>query len=76
MTHPILDPTSAGRVVMDYVMKLVTTALEWSYAAGETEVRAETLQAAAELLTLRRDAIRIIDGTGPTIEVRPPSSSS
>src|SRR5689334_20396023 len=32
----------------------------------------ETLQAAAELLTLRRDAIRLIDGTGPTIEVREP----
>ncbi len=44
---------------MDYVMKLVTTALEWSYAAGETNVRAETLQAAAEMLTLRRDAVRV-----------------
>jgi hypothetical protein len=72
LTNPVLDPTSSGRVVMDYVMKLVTTALEWSYAAGGTEVRAETLQAAAELLTLRRDAIRLIDGTGPTIEVREP----
>ncbi len=29
---------------MDYVMKLVTTALEWSYAAGEMDVRAETLR--------------------------------
>jgi len=55
LTHPLLDPTNSGRVVMDYVMKLVTTTLEWSYAAGE---------AAAELLTLRRDAIRVIDGTG------------
>ena len=45
-------------------MKLVTTALEWSYAAGETDVRAETLEAAAELLTLRRDATRVIDGAG------------
>ncbi len=50
-------------------MKLVTTTtLEWSYAAGETDVRAETLQAAAELLTLRRDAIRMIDGAGPSGE--------
>jgi hypothetical protein len=32
-------------------------------------VRAETLQAAAELLTLRRDAIRMIDGAGPHVEV-------
>lgn len=69
LTHPLLDPTSSGRVVMDYLMKLVTTALEWSYAAGETEVRAETLQAAAELLTLRRDTIRMIDGAGPNVEV-------
>ena len=69
LTHPLLDPTSSGRVVMDYLMKLVTTALEWSYAAGETDVRAETLQAAAELLTLRRDTIRMIDGAGPNVEV-------
>jgi DNA transposition AAA+ family ATPase len=65
LTHPLLDPRSSGRVVMDHVMKLVTTALEWSYAAGEADVRTETLQAAAELLTLRRDAIREIDGDGP-----------
>ena len=43
--------------------------LEWSHQAGETDVSAETLQAAAELLTLRRDAIRLIDGAGPNIEV-------
>ena len=72
LTHPLLDPTSSGRVVMDYLMKLVTTALEWSYAAGETDVRAETLAAAAELLTLRRDAIRLIDGEPPSVEVHPP----
>ena len=69
LTQPVLDPTSSGRVTMDYLMKLVTTALEWSYQAGDTEVRAETLQAAAELLTLRRDTIRMIDGAGPHVEV-------
>src|SRR6266478_5455922 len=37
-------------------------------AAGETNVRAETLQAAAELLTLRRDAIWMIDEAGPSGE--------
>ena len=42
--------------------------------AGETNVRAETLQAAAELLVLRRDTFRIIDGAGPSIEV--PQSES
>jgi hypothetical protein len=47
---------------MDYLMKLVTTALAWTAARGETDVSAATLEAAAELLTLRRDAIRLIDG--------------
>jgi len=27
-THPLLDPSSSGRVVIDYALKLVTTALE------------------------------------------------
>jgi hypothetical protein len=52
LTQPVLDPTSSGRVTMDYLMKLVTTALEWTYQAGETDVRAETLEAAASLLVL------------------------
>src|SRR6266702_3334803 len=69
LTQPVLDPTSSGRVTMDYLMKLVTTALEWSHAAGETDVKAETLQAAASLLILRRDTLRIIDGAGPSVEV-------
>lgn len=30
--------------------------------AGETDVRAETLEKAAEVLTLRQDAIQFIDG--------------
>ena len=64
LTHPLLDPTGSSQVVMGHLMKLVTTALEWSYEAGETEVSAETLQAAAELLTLGRDTIRLIDGAG------------
>ncbi len=69
LTQPVLDPTSSGRVTMDYLMKLVTTALEWSHAAGDTEVSAETLEAAAELLILRRDTIRLIDGEPPSVEV-------
>jgi hypothetical protein len=51
-----------------YSTKLVTTALEWTYSAGETDVRAETLEAAASLLVLRRDTFRLIDGAGPDIE--------
>jgi hypothetical protein len=49
---------------MDYLMKLAA-ALEWSYAAGETDVRTETREFGCELLTLRRDTIRMIDGAGP-----------
>src|SRR5207302_7699196 len=75
LTQPVLDPTRSGRVTMDYLMKLVTTALEWSHQAGDTDVKAETLQAAAELLVLRRDTLRSIDGAGPSIDV-PPSAST
>ena len=53
---------------MDYLMKLVTTALEWTYQAGETDVQAETLESAASLLVLRRDTLWLIDGAGPDIE--------
>lgn len=34
LTNPVLDPTHSGRVTMDNLMKLVTTALEWSYRPG------------------------------------------
>jgi hypothetical protein len=64
LTHPVLDPTHSGRVTMDNLMKLVMTALEWTYEAGETNVRAERLKSAAELLVLRHDTLRIIDGAG------------
>ena len=30
LTQSVLDPTNSGRVTMDYLMKLVTTALEWT----------------------------------------------
>ena len=60
---------------MDYLTKLVTTALEWSYQAGDTDVRPETLEKAAELLVLRRDTLRIIDGAGPRIAARPLGST-
>jgi hypothetical protein len=41
------------------------------YQAGETDVRAETLQTAASLLVLRRDTLRIIDGAGPSLDAPP-----
>jgi hypothetical protein len=75
LTQPVLDPTASSHVTMDYLMKLVTTALEWTYQAGETDVRSETLEKAASLLVLRRDTLRIIDGAGPSIEA-PPSEST
>ena len=49
---------------MDHLMKLVTTALHWSYADAQTDVSAKHLEAAAEQLTLRRDVIHIVDGLG------------
>src|SRR3989454_9776366 len=76
LTQPVLDPANSGRVTMDYLMKLVTTALEWTYEARETDVRAETLENAASLLVLRRDTFRIIDGDGPNHDVPPAESAS
>jgi len=64
LTHPLLDPQKRGRVIMDHLMQLVTTALEWSYAEGEKDVSPNHLKAVAEHLTLRRDTIRVIDAPG------------
>lgn len=71
LTQSLLDPTNSGRVSMDNLMKLVTTALEWTYEAGLADVQEETLEQAAELLMLRRDTFRIIDGAGPVVEADP-----
>jgi AAA domain len=64
LTHPLLDPQKNGRVIMDHLMKLVTTALEWSYVQGEKHVSPKHLEAAAEQLTLRRDVMYLIDSIG------------
>ncbi len=64
LTHPLLDPQKSGRVLMDHLMKLVTTALQWSYLRGERDVNPKHLEAAAEALTLRRDTIHLIDAGG------------
>lgn len=61
LTHPLLDPQTSGRVNMDGLMKLVTTALELSYAEARTDVTAHALEAAAQLLLLTRDNIPVID---------------
>jgi hypothetical protein len=57
-----------------YSTKLVTTALEWTYQAGEPDVRAETLELAAQLLVLRHDTLWIIDGAGPIVEAPAPEA--
>jgi hypothetical protein len=68
LTHPILDPQKSGRVLMDHVMKLITTALQWSYAQAEVDVSSKHLEAAAEQLTVRRDNIQVIDAHHPKKE--------
>ncbi len=80
LTHPLLDPQKSGRVIMDHLMKLVTTALELSYAQGEKDVSSKHLEVAAESLTLRRDAIYLIDAVEGNKEDKkqneePPSES-
>ena len=71
LTQSPFDPTHSGRVTMDHVMKLVTTALEWAYEANATDVQAQTLEDAASLLILRRDTFRVIDGDGPSNNTPP-----
>src|SRR5438105_10394963 len=68
LTQPPLDPTRSGRVTMDNLMKLVIEALEWSYEAKAPDVQVKWLERAAELLVLRHDTFRIIDGEGPGVE--------
>jgi hypothetical protein len=75
LTQSVLDPTASGRVTMDYLMKLVTTALEWSYEAKASDVRAELLEKAASLLVLCRDTLQLIDGAGPSCDT-PPSKDA
>src|SRR6266496_231459 len=73
LTNPVLDPTHSGRVTMNYLMKLVKTALEWSYEAKSTDVVIEMLEKAATLLVLRRNTLWIIDGVGPSVKADPAS---
>jgi TniB protein len=81
LTHPLLDPDRSGRVTMDHLMKLVALALQQTYAAGERDVTASTLEAVAELLTLHRDSIRVLDAPGvkesqPAPQEEPPEERS
>ncbi|GHO58358.1 hypothetical protein [Ktedonobacter robiniae] len=49
---------------------------KWTYEAGKTNVKEETLEQAAELLMLRRYTFRIIDGAGPSVDDQNASSIS
>jgi hypothetical protein len=75
LTQSVLDPTNSGRVTMNYLMKLVKTALEWSYEVKSTDVLVEMLEKAASLLVLRRNMLWIIDGAGPSTGA-PPSDTT
>jgi hypothetical protein len=68
LTHPLLDPQKSGRVIMDHLMKLVTTALELSYVQGEKDVHPKHLEMAAEALTLQRAVIHVVDAKGSNEE--------
>ena len=65
LTNPILDPDATGRVTMDHLTRLVTTALRRAYERGATDIDATTLQEVADLMILRRDEITVIDGIPP-----------
>jgi hypothetical protein len=60
LTHPLLDPQKSERVIMDHLMKLIATALEWSYTHEEKDVSPQHLEKAAEALTLQRERIHLI----------------
>jgi AAA domain len=70
LTHPLLDPQKSGRVIMDNLMKLVTTALELSYAEAKRNVDPKHLELAAEALTLRRDTIHLIEAVGGNADAK------
>ena len=65
LTHPLLDPDATGRVAMDHLTRLVTASISRAYEQGATNVTAETLQAVADLMILRRNEMTIIDGVPP-----------
>jgi hypothetical protein len=82
LTNPLLDPQVGQRVNMDHLMKLVTTALEWTYAEAKMDVTAQTLEAAAQLLMVQHKSVYVIDALGakkpqtPSKEETPTETSS
>jgi hypothetical protein len=70
LTNPILDSGSTGRVTMNHLTRLVTVTLRRAYNQGATNIDAETLQAVADLMILRRDEITVT--TDDASEEEPP----
>jgi len=69
LSNPILDPDGSGRVTMDHLTRLVTSALRRAYKQGANDVDATILGEAAEMMVLRRDEVVQIDGPLPVREV-------
>ncbi len=69
LSNPILDPDGSGRVTMDHLTRLVTSALRRAYQQGANDVDATILGEAAETMVLRRDEVVQIDGALPVREV-------
>ena len=69
LSNPILDPDGSGRVTMDHLTRLVTSALRRAYQRGANDVDATILGEAAETMVLRRDEVVQIDGALPVREV-------
>ena len=61
LTNPILDPDATGRVTMDHLSRLLTSALRRAYEQGARDVDATTLSAVADLMIVRRDEISGLD---------------
>lgn len=64
LTNPLLDPQGSQRVNMDHLMKLITTALEWTYAEAKMDVTAQTLETSAQLLMVQHKSVYVIDAPG------------
>lgn len=69
LSNPILDPDGSGRVTMDHVTRLVTSALRRAYQQGANDVDATILGEVAELMVLRRDEIIQIGGSPDVAEL-------
>jgi len=62
LTHPLVDTHGTGRVTMDNFVKLVNLALATAHARGLTNLDDRSLHAAAEVQTLKGDAVAVLDG--------------